>query len=79
MLPKAATYEDPHYRGCNNQGTRMAAHELLEIGHHLLRIVHSYVLGRRIDLVGSGLRQSRDSFSTWETRCALMNEGRRIR
>jgi hypothetical protein len=49
------------------------------IGHHLLRRVLSDVLGRRVDLLGSGLRQSSESLATWEMGLAVMNGGRRVR
>jgi hypothetical protein len=78
-LAKAATYEDPHYRGTKNQGARMAAREPLQIGHHLLHRVLSDVLGCRVYFVGSCLREPRDAVSTWETRCALLDAECRIR
>jgi hypothetical protein len=79
MFPKPTTHQDAHHRGADNRGTRMAPHELLEIGHHLLRRVLSDVLGRRADLLGSGLRQSSESLATWEMGLAVMNGGRRVR
>lgn len=57
----------------------MAPDELRDIGHHLLRGVFSYILGRRVDLVCRSHRQSSDSLATGKTRRAIMNGGRRIR
>ena len=56
----------------------MTPDELLQIGHHLLRRVFSYVPGGGVDVFGGGMRQSRHSFTTPKTRGAIMHGRRRI-
>ena len=56
----------------------MACHDSPEIGHHLMRVVLSYVPGRRVDSLGSGFGQLRDSLATRVTRRAITKSGRRV-